>query len=263
MLPDKGEYSIDAKSKMGTASSDFPGDTGQQPAAGTSTSRRQTSQVACFRIADDWAGRHRVGSKVAFVPKRDATKPSPVPQTAQCEAPVRQEILRCSGLLRYAAANSERNACPQRFPAAVPSKLDTMYENANQLQAGGTLTGFDICIAGAGAAGIAMARRLIGSTKKVLLLVNGSPTDAGPQPAEALQQVYGGTLGPFMSRVDPIFLVRSRLNMYGGTTNHFSFNARPLDPADLLPRPGYRSASWPLTRETLNPYYEAANEFAN
>src|SRR5438128_338299 len=106
-----------------------------------------------------------------------------------------------------------------------------MYANANQLPAGATLTGFDICIAGAGVAGIAMAQRLIGSTKKVLLLVNGSSIDAGRQPDESLQQVYGGTLGPFMTRVDPNFLTRSRLNMYGGTTNHFSFNARPLDSA--------------------------------
>jgi len=138
-----------------------------------------------------------------------------------------------------------------------------MYANANELQAGATMTGFDICIAGAGAAGIAMAQRLIGSSKKVLLLVNGSSTDAGPEPDESLQQLYGGTLGPFMTRVGPNFLTRSRLNMYGGTTNHFSFNARPLDAADLLPRPGYRSACWPVTMETLNSYYDAANEFGN
>lgn len=138
-----------------------------------------------------------------------------------------------------------------------------MYIFAKDLPPGTTLSDYDICIAGAGAAGIAMAYRLIGSSKRVLLMANGSFADDGPKPDDTLQSIYRSTLGPFLAGVDPIFLTRSRLNMYGGTTNHFQYNARPLDEADLLPRPAYRTASWPLTMESLSEYYRVANLLGN
>ena len=74
-----------------------------------------------------------------------------------------------------------------------------MYVSASQIPSGSVLKGFDICIAGAGAAGIAMAHRLIGSSKRVLVLANGSPTDAG-QPNPTLEEIYGGTLGAFTKK---------------------------------------------------------------
>lgn len=137
-----------------------------------------------------------------------------------------------------------------------------MYANADQLPDGTILTGFDLCIIGGGAAGIAMATRLIGSPLRVLVLESGISTDRGV-PSGNRETIYSGSVGPFMSQVDPNFLTRSRQRMYGGTTNHFGFWARPLDEADLLPRPGYRDASWPLTREELDPYYLAANAYGD
>ena len=135
-----------------------------------------------------------------------------------------------------------------------------MYAYADELLAEASLTGYDICIVGAGAAGIAMAQRLAKSSLKVILLVSGAPGDRS-KPDPSRQALYGGTVGPFLQRVDPDFLMRSRLHMYGGTTNHFGFWARPLDAADYLPRPGYRDASWPLRPDELAPYYAAAHRF--
>ena len=135
-----------------------------------------------------------------------------------------------------------------------------MYQQAEQLPQGAILQGYDICIVGAGAAGIAIAQRLAQSSLKVLLLVSGAPGDRG-LPSQARQSLYGGTVGDFLRRVDPDFLQRSRLNMYGGTTNHFGFWARPLDAADMQPRPGYRDAGWPIDQAELQPYYVAAHEF--
>jgi choline dehydrogenase-like flavoprotein len=137
-----------------------------------------------------------------------------------------------------------------------------MYRYADQLPEGAILPGFDICIVGAGAAGIAMAQRLASSSLKVILLVSGSPGDRG-LPAEARQSLYHGAVGEFLRKVDPVFPQRSRLNMYGGTTNHFGFWARPLDAADTMPRPGYRDASWIIDLEDLRPYYLAAHEFGH
>jgi choline dehydrogenase-like flavoprotein len=133
-----------------------------------------------------------------------------------------------------------------------------MYFDANQLPDGATLRGFDICIVGAGAAGIAMAARLIPSNKKVLMVSSGPPS--APVETPANESMYKGVLGPFLRKVDPEFLTRSRLRMYGGTTNHFYFWARPLEDADLTARPGYRDASWPLDISELDRYYPDAND---
>ncbi len=135
-----------------------------------------------------------------------------------------------------------------------------MYHYADQLPEGTVLQGFDVCIVGAGAAGIAMAQRLAGSSLKVILLVSGSPGDRG-LPSDARQQLYQGTVGDFLRKVDPIFPERSRLNMYGGTTNHFGFWARPLDEADMMPRPGYRDAGWLFGEDELRQYYIDAQAF--
>ena len=135
-----------------------------------------------------------------------------------------------------------------------------MYRQADHLPEGAILRGYDLCIVGAGAAGIAMAQRLAYTTTRVLLLVSGSPGDKGlPDPAR--QSLYAGTIGDFLRKVDPDFMQRSRLNMYGGTTNHFGFWARPLDKADMMPRPGYRDVGWPFDFAELAPYYAAAHEF--
>ena len=135
-----------------------------------------------------------------------------------------------------------------------------MYLHADHLPANTILSDFDICIVGAGAAGIAMAQRLAHSSLKVLLLVSGNPADRGA-PDENRQALYRGTVGDFLAKVDPNFLHRSRLNMYGGTTNHFGFWARPLDPADTMPRPGYREAGWLFDERELTPWYIDAHHF--
>jgi choline dehydrogenase-like flavoprotein len=136
-----------------------------------------------------------------------------------------------------------------------------MYFDANKIPRDETLNGFDICIVGAGAAGIAMATRLIASDKKVLLITSGSSSAVTQSPFD--EAMYKGVLGPFMEKVDPQFLTRSRLRMYGGSTNHFKYWARPLDEADLKPRPGYRDASWPLDISELHRYYPDANATGN
>jgi len=133
-----------------------------------------------------------------------------------------------------------------------------MYRNADQLHDGEILKGYDICIVGAGAAGISMAQRLLGTSQKVLLVSSGLETDVG-RPSPVRESIYEGTVGAFLQKVDPTFLTRSRLRMYGGTTNHFGYWARPLDEADLKPRPGYRDAQWPIDMAELNRYYPDAN----
>ena len=136
----------------------------------------------------------------------------------------------------------------------------SMFLSSEELPAGSTLQDYDVCIVGAGAAGLPLAKRLAGSSKKVLVLVAGLPDEKGLPPSYR-QKIYGGTTGDFLTKVDPLFLRRSRLHMFGGTTNHFGFWSRPLDDADFRARPGYRDASWPIPLSSLTPYYQDAMDY--
>lgn len=134
-----------------------------------------------------------------------------------------------------------------------------MYLDANKIPDGTVIKDVDICIVGSGAAGIAMAAQLASTTKRVLVISSG-PITGRKTPTPADQSTYNGQIGEFMKKVDPPFLTRSRLRMYGGTTNHFGYWARPLDAADLKARPGYRDAHWPFDIDELNKYYPRAND---
>ena len=113
-----------------------------------------------------------------------------------------------------------------------------MYLYADQLPESTVLQGFDLCIVGAGAAGIAIAQRLANSSLTVILLVSGGPGDRAA-PDRDRQSLYHGTTGSFLQKVDPAFTHRSRLNMYGGTTNHFGFWARPIGSCRLRAPPRF------------------------
>ena len=138
-----------------------------------------------------------------------------------------------------------------------------MYKDASKLAINEVVKDFDICIVGAGAAGITIANKLIGSQKKVLLLDSGIETDRGYNPSGGRQSLYKGTMGSFISKVDPDFMTRSRLRMYGGTTNHIEFFTTPLIQPDLDARDGYRKTEWPFDIDELNKYYPEANTYGN
>jgi choline dehydrogenase-like flavoprotein len=104
----------------------------------------------------------------------------------------------------------------------------------------------DICIIGAGAAGITIAREFIGTSTQVTLLESG-----GLEFDKQTQSLYDGeNIGR------PSFDVNiNRLRYFGGTTNHWAGHCRPLDPIDFKERSWVPHSGWPLSREDLDPYY--------
>jgi choline dehydrogenase-like flavoprotein len=109
----------------------------------------------------------------------------------------------------------------------------------------------DVCIVGAGAAGITLARELANSSIRVCLLESG--TREMERPNQSLND--GANLGlPYYP------LISSRLRMFGGTTNHWAGESRPLDPIDFEARPWIARSGWPLTRGELDPFYRRAQE---
>lgn len=115
----------------------------------------------------------------------------------------------------------------------------------------GTVLRTDVCVVGAGAAGITLARSLAIHTKlNVVLLESG-----GFALDKATTALYEGDVTG-----DPYFgLTATRLRLFGGTTNHWRGQCRPLDAIDLERRSWIPDSGWPIAREELDPFYERAH----
>jgi choline dehydrogenase-like flavoprotein len=108
----------------------------------------------------------------------------------------------------------------------------------------------DVCIVGAGAAGITIAVELIGSGRRVILLESGGLTLDGD--TQALN--HGENIGfPYYP---PVTL---RLRFLGGTTNHWAGVCRPLDPIDFEQREWVPLSGWPIGHADLEPFQERAH----
>lgn len=107
----------------------------------------------------------------------------------------------------------------------------------------------EVCIIGAGAAGISIARQLASYGHRVCLLESG-----GLGYDQATQSLYrGDNIG---NAYDP--LDACRLRFFGGTTNHWAGWTRPLDPIDFEKRDWVANSGWPITRDELEPFYKRA-----
>jgi choline dehydrogenase-like flavoprotein len=103
----------------------------------------------------------------------------------------------------------------------------------------------DVCIVGAGAAGITLARYLEGSGLDVLMLESG-----GLELEAATQSLYGGK----QSGITYFDLAACRLRYLGGTTNHWAGYCRMHDPADMAGRAELGVPAWPVSHRELTPY---------
>jgi choline dehydrogenase-like flavoprotein len=109
----------------------------------------------------------------------------------------------------------------------------------------------DVCVVGAGAAGIALVRELSGRPFRVLLLESG-----GLEEDPATQDLYRGTV--FGRNYFQLDVCRKR--RFGGSTWCWQGLCRPLDPIDFEARDWVPHSGWPFGAETLRPYYERAQE---
>ena len=101
-----------------------------------------------------------------------------------------------------------------------------MHIDARQLENNSTIEG-DICIIGAGTAGISIALDWINTPHKLILLEGG-----GFEYDNEVQDLYkGGTSG------QPYYPLRaSRLHYFGGTTGHWAGMCAPFDTIDFKKR---------------------------
>jgi choline dehydrogenase-like flavoprotein len=113
-----------------------------------------------------------------------------------------------------------------------------------------TLIEGDICIVGAGAAGISIALELMKHGKTIILLEGG-----GFRYDERMQELLDGTITG-----QPYYPLKStRLHYFGGTTGHWGGYCATFDPIDFKKRDWVPNSGWPITFEDLVPFYKQAH----
>jgi len=110
---------------------------------------------------------------------------------------------------------------------------------------------YDVCIIGAGPAGITLALELESSGMKVCVLEAGG--DGYDRDAQRLLE---GTMDG--DRYPP--LRDTRMAALGGSSHVWAGWCRPLDSIDFEPRPGRDAPGWPFDAAALEPYYRRAHD---
>ena len=117
-----------------------------------------------------------------------------------------------------------------------------MHTDARTLE-DGTLIEGDICIVGAGAAGISMALEWANTPYRVILLEGG-----GFDLEKEMQELYRAeNIGRPYYGIDA-----ARWHFFGGTTGHWGGMCSPYDPIDFKKRDWVPYSGWPITREDLD-----------
>ncbi len=109
---------------------------------------------------------------------------------------------------------------------------------------------FDICIVGAGAAGIVLAVELTRLGKRVVLLEGGG------------REIEADSQDLYRSEVTPAHEHRGihtgRFRAHGGTTRKWGGQILDLDDLDFQSRDWISESGWPISKAELQPFYERA-----
>lgn len=110
----------------------------------------------------------------------------------------------------------------------------------------------DLCVVGAGPAGIALAREFIGTGMQVLLLAGGG-IDLDPEHQE-------------LNKGESVGLAHTghydgRGRGFGGTGRLWAGQCLPLDAIDFERRPWVPHSGWPFGLDDLRPWYRRAERF--
>ena len=125
-----------------------------------------------------------------------------------------------------------------------------MHTDARTLDDQSVIEG-ELCIIGAGAAGISMALDWQNAGHRVILLEGG-----GFNVESDIQDLYAGeNVG---QKYYP--LQSARLHFFGGTTGHWGGWCSPYDPQDFEKRDWVPHSGWPISLDDLSSYYVEAGK---
>lgn len=143
-----------------------------------------------------------------------------------------------------------------------------MFSDARLIPKQSTLQA-DICVIGAGIAGIALAREFIGRAESVIVLEGGSlefTKSLGDLPTVIRRHTLGEqALARGKIAGQPYYPLRfTRARAFGGSSRawheHRGLQAHPLDAIDFEARDGWSDHGWPFDRAALDPFYRRAQE---
>jgi len=107
----------------------------------------------------------------------------------------------------------------------------------------------DLCIVGAGVAGVTLSRELLSSGLDIILLESG-----GRDFEQSTQDMAAGDNTGF-----PYYaLDHSRLRFFGGTCAIWGGRTAQLDAIDFVKRDWVPHSGWPFSKNELVPYYQKA-----
>jgi choline dehydrogenase-like flavoprotein len=107
----------------------------------------------------------------------------------------------------------------------------------------------DVCIVGAGPAGISLAMQFATTKWRVCVLEAGG-MQVEPQGQQLYEVENTGQI--------PVAGTASRLRMFGGTSNHWDGRCAPLDRVEFTARSWVPHSGWPITLKDLEPHYSQA-----
>jgi choline dehydrogenase-like flavoprotein len=114
-----------------------------------------------------------------------------------------------------------------------------------------TVVRCDVCIVGAGPAGIALARELDDGQREICVIESGGVS---------LEAASQSLLAAARGSDDYPPLQATRVAALGGSTQVWAGWCRPLDVIDFERRAGMPSSGWPISRADLNPFYVQAHD---
>lgn len=109
----------------------------------------------------------------------------------------------------------------------------------------------DLCLVGAGPAGLTIAREFLGESTSVLVLESGGLVqDAATQELNRVTVTGDAYAGGWYGRA----------RAFGGAATLWGGQALPLTPIDFEERPWVPDSGWPITVDDLAPFYRRAGE---
>lgn len=112
---------------------------------------------------------------------------------------------------------------------------------------------YDVCIIGAGPAGITLGLRLAAAGWSVLLAEGG-----GHDYAPRSQELYACTSSGLQ-----LYAEQTRLRYLGGTSNHWAGRCRPFSPSDFSIAPPGELPGWPIEYAEIARYLPAAMDIVD
>ena len=132
----------------------------------------------------------------------------------------------------------------------MPSLKNCMFKDLNDLSIQESIS-CDICIVGSGPAGISVAKKLLGSDVKVILLESG-----GIEPSVEHNELNKGeNSGPRFLSLDA-----SRVRCFGGASRIWAGHCAPFTKEDFKEKSFVPLSGWPIRKKDLDFYYKEAAE---